>query len=103
MEFNLTAEFLTDLYILQKGQCALTGWIMETQSFTFGKNEIRDTMSLDRIDSRIGYVRGNVQLVCWQVNIAKSDLLPHDFMNLCKSVIKWQRQSFGKLKVTPFR
>lgn len=102
MEFNLTVDFLMDLYILQKGLCSLTGWFMTLDAPAMC-NQIREAISIDRIDSRTGYIRGNVQLVCWQVNIAKHDLTSECFMNLCKSVIKWQKPSFGKLKVVAFK
>lgn len=66
-------------------------------------NQIREAISVDRIDSRLGYVQGNVQLICWQVNIAKHDLSSEDFLKLCRSVAKWQKTSFGKLKMAAFK
>jgi hypothetical protein len=31
-------------------------------------------VSIDRIDSELGYVIENIQLVCWRINLLKNDL-----------------------------
>ena len=46
--------------------------------------------SVDRINSEIGYVAGNVQLVCRCVNVAKHDLTMNEFIMLCAAVVKGQ-------------
>jgi hypothetical protein len=43
--------------------------------------------SLDRIDSRKGYHAGNVHLVCWAVNLMKSDMSLEDFGDWCTAVV----------------
>ena len=43
--------------------------------------------SLDRIDPNIGYVKGNVEFVCYCVNVMKNDFSKEkiiDFINLTK-------------------
>jgi hypothetical protein len=64
----ITEADIINLWTTQKGICALTGLQMSS--------EIGDpylVASLDRIDSRKGYVSNNIQLVCKWVNIAKKD------------------------------
>lgn len=39
--------------------------------------------SLDRIDSRLGYVTGNVQFVCSVVNVMKNKLEEPEFIRMC--------------------
>lgn len=46
--------------------------------------------SIDRIDSNIGYVLGNIQLVLWQVNRAKSDGTLEELITMCKAIINGQ-------------
>jgi hypothetical protein len=58
--------YLNDMYKAQDGKCAITGLAM------IHKWNSPYSMSCDRIDSSIGYIKGNVQLVCQWVNLAKN-------------------------------
>jgi hypothetical protein len=58
-------EHLLSLYKSQCGLCAVSGLPM-THQF----NDLC-SISVDRVDSKLGYVPGNVQLVCKWVNLAK--------------------------------
>jgi hypothetical protein len=78
LPFDLSVEHVYGL--LSRGRCSLTGveW-----DFSPGPDTSRPWRpSLDRIDPRLGYVRGNVQVICWAVNRAKSDMRPADFERL---------------------
>lgn len=44
--------------------------------------------SLDKIDPAKGYVKGNVQVVCWWYNLAKSTYTDEEVLELCKAVVK---------------
>lgn len=66
---NLDLEYLLSLYDNQQGKCALSGVELETATFYNLKG-----ISIDRINSDIGYIKGNIQLVCWVVNQMKNDL-----------------------------
>jgi hypothetical protein len=81
----ISVDALETLWFAQEGKCALTGWDMTTE---LGSGVIPTNCSIDRIDSRLGYVPGNVQLVCRAANVAKHDLTVHDFLNLCKAVME---------------
>jgi hypothetical protein len=76
-----------DLFLKQGRRCALTGIELE-----FGKWsktwKRRTTASFDRIDSRRGYVAGNVQWVHKSINRMKMDMDQTDFIRLCKAVAK---------------
>ena len=80
----MSLDALETLWIAQKGLCALTGWPMTME---LGKGTVPTNCSIDRIDSSIGYVPGNVQLVCRAANVAKSNLMPSEFLALCKAVV----------------
>jgi hypothetical protein len=45
-----------------------------------------NTVSIERIDSKIGYTKDNTILVCGSINRMKSDFGFEEFYNLCKSV-----------------
>jgi hypothetical protein len=59
-------------------------------SRTSGDEDIKKTpikASLDRIDPNIGYVKGNVEFVCYCINVMKNDFAKKemiDFINLIK-------------------
>lgn len=85
---SVTAEELWELYIKQNKKCALTGLDID-----FGKHVHRQktklqsqTASLDRIDSKRGYVAGNLQWVHKHVNIMKNRYDNDYFKQICKLV-----------------
>jgi len=63
---TITINDLIDLWDKQNGRCAITNLIMEHKP-----NKLK-TVSVDRIDSNIGYTAGNIQLVCKFINLGKS-------------------------------
>jgi len=84
--FELTIEYLDNLFKQQHGMCALTG---ESINFSEARKYKAETnASLDRIDNNVGYIEGNVQFVTKQVNFAKHKLSSKEFIELCRKVIK---------------
>lgn len=63
---DIDIKYLYDLLQQQDNKCAITGKEMLP---SFG--DIR-SISIDRIDSSKGYIKGNIQLVCQIMNFAKS-------------------------------
>ena len=53
-----------------------------------GSGRINTNISIDRIDSSVGYVRGNVQFVCDIVNRMKSDLSQEELYEWCGLILK---------------
>jgi hypothetical protein len=81
----ISLDALELLWHTQDGCCALTGWQMTME---LGNGVIPTNCSIDRIDSKQGYIVGNVQLVCRAANIAKSNLEQSDFIQLCKAILE---------------
>lgn len=87
--FDLTLEFLWNLFEKQKGLCALSGLPLR---FACGLGEPsrqehkKRTASLDRIDSSRGYLQGNVQWVHKAINQMKSNRTDEEFIDLCRAV-----------------
>jgi hypothetical protein len=90
---SFTRDDLYDLWVKQKGLCALTGWEMTTRRNT---GLSKTNISIDRIDSGRGYELENVQLVCAAANKAKWDLPEDEFLALCKAVINKRGVSHGR-------
>lgn len=82
LEFSIDCGYLQELLDKQEHTCALTGLTIHVARATHQ----RGTASVDRIDSSIGYVRGNVRWVHKAVNAAKMDMSDADFIRMCKLV-----------------
>lgn len=90
-EFDLTREYLIELWNKQEGKCARSGVPMQIESGTReNKNPYR--ASLDRIDNNKGYIKGNVRFTTHWVNNAKStwpEIIFEDFIsNILKNTQK---------------
>ena len=81
MAFEISKEYLEDLWLEQKGLCAYTGIQMDLSA---GKYE---TVSIDRISPKLGYVSGNIALCCEIVNRMKMELELDDFICWCSLVL----------------
>jgi hypothetical protein len=89
IEFDISIEYLWDLYLKQKGKCALSGL-----SLLFGrvvKDRESRTVSVDRIDSTRGYVEGNVQWVHKKINIMKNVYSQEEFIILCRQIVNYTK------------
>jgi hypothetical protein len=86
LDFNITIEYLWEIWENQEHKCALTGEILEFSSY-YNKN----TASLDRIDSKKGYVIGNVEWVHSSINAMKQRYSKDYFINMCKKVSKFNK------------
>jgi len=83
-EFTIPIEYLQGLLDGCGRRCKYTEQILDY-----------DDMSLDRIDSSIGYIQGNVALVAKPVNMMKHVYSDAKFQSYCKQVAV--KQDFQKL------
>ena len=86
-EHNIDTAYVRGLYEGQEGLCALSG-IQMTIRGERGSDEYWRSISLDRTDSSIGYIEGNVQLVCTGVNYMKKDMSDELFVDFCTKVVE---------------
>lgn len=91
LNFELDLPFLEDLLQKQNNKCALTGI-----NFDPNKNEncrMRPfSLSVDRIDSNIGYTKSNVRLVCAVVNFSLNEFGQEIFDKMCEAYIQKKRE-----------
>lgn len=83
LELSVTKEYCWDLYMKQNKKCALSKLDI---NFPKTYNDKNYTCSLDRIDSSLGYVEGNVQWVHKDINIMKNKFDQEYFINMCKLI-----------------
>ena len=79
--FLITREEMDDVFQSQSGKCRYLG-----VSLTFETHGKRGTASLDRINSKLGYSKDNIQWVHKDVNTIKWDLSHEDFVRICKTI-----------------
>ncbi len=78
---DLDVEYLKNIWDLQNGRCGYTGipMILPKNMGEYNRTHSIKKISLDRIDSSKGYIKGNVHFVCQAINLAKRNL-PHSEM-----------------------
>lgn len=82
-EFSLNIQDIVECWDAQIGICAYSG-----RKMTLLPSQL-NTISIERIDSKIGYTKENTILVCQAINRMKSDFEFDDFYNLCKDVAEF--------------
>lgn len=85
IDFDLTIDFLKELFFKQKQQCDISKIKM---TYELDSGRINTNLSLDRIDSSKGYTKDNIHLVCMAINQMKSDLDIETLLYFCKEIIK---------------
>lgn len=79
-ECTITYDDLLELWNNQSGKCFYTAIKMTTQPAS------HYSVSVERIDSSIGYVKENVVLICHVINRMKSDLDIETFQKMCRAI-----------------
>lgn len=64
---DLDLEYIQSIWPVDN-KCPVFG-----TEFTYGNDSLDTNASIDRIDSSLGYVKGNVSIVSWRANNLKSD------------------------------
>lgn len=82
--YGLTGEKLLEILNKQNGLCAIT---KEPLTMILGQGKVLTNMSIDKIDPPKGYVEGNVQLVCYIVNVMKNVLSLDELYVWCKKIL----------------
>ena len=96
-EFSLEINDVVGFWNDQQMICAYSGLEMTLEA---GK---LNTVSIERIDSNIGYAKDNTILVCQAINRMKSDFSYQDFYMLCQSVAKFLGNDELKLVVGAYK
>ena len=88
---DLDLQYLKDLWDKQN-VCVYTGVKLELPKNKGINNQIY-TASLDRIDSSIGYLKGNVQFISIAANHAKGNLSHEDMILFCNLIYENKKAS----------
>jgi hypothetical protein len=85
-EINLDMEYLWNLFLEQDEKCAISG--VSLTIYPDSNKERLMTASLDRIDSNVGYIKGNVQWVHKRINRMKNVLSIEELKFWCIAILK---------------
>lgn len=80
LAFDIDVDFLKQVYKNQGGKCYYTGDIMSLST----NNDL--TLSVDRIDSSRGYIKGNIVLCSKITNLMKNDIPVEKFFIFCRKI-----------------
>lgn len=81
INFDIKIEYAWQLFLSQNKKCVFTG-------IELNFNE--PTASLDRIDSLVGYIEGNIQWVHKDINKMKWNLSDQEFILWCKIIADYK-------------
>lgn len=85
LPFNLTSNYLESIYP-KNSVCPILGYTMKVSNISLGKL----SPTLDRIDPRLGYVRGNVEFVTNIANLMMTSATGKDI----KRFVKWATKRY---------
>ena len=83
IHFDICIEQAWDIFLSQNSKCAITGVDI---FLSVNYKKINSSASLDRINSDLGYITGNIQWVHKKVNMMKSFFDQQHFIDMCKKV-----------------
>lgn len=82
--FDITLQDVLNLFEKQQGLCFYTGQQM-------GAGNGGQSVSIDRINTNVGYLKENIVLCCWDANRLKNDFPVDEFIRLCQLVADHSR------------
>lgn len=81
--FDITIDYIWKIFIKQRKKCALTGC-----NLIFSRKRNKTTASIDRIDSKKGYIKDNVQIIHKDINKLKMDFSEEKLFDMCSKIVK---------------
>lgn len=90
LDFNLDLAYLIKIWDRQNGQCAYTGIDMSLKEVDNKKISNKTSPfqpSIDKIDPKNGYTKGNIEFVCLAVNYAKNKFSKRDVKKFFHDVV----------------
>ncbi len=90
INIEVSREYAQDMFLKQKGLCSLSGLPIRLRPYKLSLKPYSFiyTASLDRIDSTLPYIKGNLQWVNKKINIIKSHYPQEIFIDICNRISK---------------
>jgi hypothetical protein len=87
VDFDLTLDFLTELWEKNNGRCSVSDREFDLDSSGVFARVNQNAPSLDRIIPEKGYTQGNVRFVTYHVNVALAEFGEEKLRILCKDIL----------------
>lgn len=85
---DILPNYLDDLWEKQNGKCYYSGYNLTLPKTAKESARYNFSASLDRIDSSLGYVKGNLAWVDKRINRMKLNMPHEDFLEFCGLVAR---------------
>ncbi len=82
-ENPVTVNQLMEMWRKQEGKCAVTGLLMTWAKGTY----LPASISIDRIDSSVGYRLDNVRLICYAINTFKGVWSDEHMIEMARAIV----------------
>ena len=92
LPFNIDSDYVYKLWEEQEGLCLVSGEEFNLSSPEKFGHCRWNAPSLDRITPELGYTKGNIRIVCYQINAALQHYGLDHFIDLCNKVTKNMEQ-----------
>lgn len=92
LAFDVSVDYLWSLFVSQNYSCSLSHQPLVMPRFSKEIYTNKRIISLDRIDSSLGYVETNVQWTHKEINMMKQKFSQIYFLNLCQMITNHQEQ-----------
>lgn len=88
-------EYFTVNYLMERlgnnPKCECCGKILDI-SYKFDKKFHDDSPSIDRVNSKLGYIKNNVAILCWRCNKVKQDSIPSELRIVADFIDRFNNQ-----------
>lgn len=86
-DYDVDSQYLKEIWDSQNGICPYSGIKLVLPEFNnTNKNDVRYRASVDRIDSSLGYIRGNIQFISTPINYMKNTMSNEDTIEYLKQI-----------------
>lgn len=87
LKYNLSKQFLWNLFLKQNRKCALSGIDISFTKSSLEEARKNTSASLDRINSAKGYTEDNVRWIHKDINKMKSNYSDEYFLYICQRIV----------------
>lgn len=87
MKFDITLDYLINLWESQHGICYYTGLPMIMAGGRGTHKAQSNSASIDKLIPQLGYIQGNIVWCCHRINTIKSNCTEQEFYAICQLII----------------
>jgi hypothetical protein len=90
-EVAITEQDLKELFDEQGGLCYWFG--IKLDPLDIYKSHYPMAMSVDRLNNKLGYIKGNIIICCRMANLGRQSCAPEDYRKILNGIFKAQKSA----------